>query len=103
MVIRKRFRNLFHAAVLYAVAGGCVGYFLYHAQNGSRGLSSKQAIQAEMADIKSQIAGLKSERKAWEDRVELLRRDATDRDILEERARDMLGRVHRNDVVIMDR
>jgi cell division protein FtsB len=103
MVIRKRFRNLFHALAIYAVAGGCVGYFLYHAQNGSRGMGSKQALNAEMLDIKSQIAGLTSERKAWEERVELLRRDATDRDILEERARDMLGRIHRNDVVIMDR
>jgi cell division protein FtsB len=103
MVIRKRYRNFFHAIALYAVAGGCVGYFLYHAQNGSRGLESKQSLQAEMGEIKAQIAMLKTERKAWEERVELLRRDATDRDILEERARDMLGRVHRNDVVIMER
>jgi cell division protein FtsB len=103
MVIRKRFRNAFHALALYAVAGGCVGYFLHHAQNGSRGLNSKQALKAEMAALKMQIAGLKAERKAWEERVDLLRRDATDRDILEERAREMLGRVHRNDVVIMDR
>jgi cell division protein FtsB len=103
MVVRKRFRNLFHALALYALAGGCVSYFLYHAQNGSRGLDSKQSLQVEMAEIKAQIASLKTERRAWEDRVELLRRDATDRDILEERARDMLGRVHRNDVVIMER
>ncbi len=103
MVIRRRYRTLIHALVIYAIAGGCVGYFLYHAQNGARGLNSKQTLKAEIAEVNLQIAGLKSERKAWEERVELLRRDAIDRDILDERAREVLGRVHRNDVVIMER
>ncbi len=79
MVIRRRYRTLIHALVIYAIAGGCVGYFLYHAQNGARGLNSKQTLKAEIAEVNLQIAGLKSERKAWEERVELLRRDAIDR------------------------
>jgi cell division protein FtsB len=103
MVVRKRFRNAVHVLALYAVAGMCVGYFLYHAQIGSRGLHSKQNLQAEMAQQKQILAELKAERKGWDERVELLRRDATERDILDERVRDVLGRVHKNDAVLMDR
>ena len=72
MVIRKRFRNLVHVLALYAVAGLCVGYFLYHAQNGSRGLSSKHGLQTEIALQRQQLAELKAERKAWDERVELM-------------------------------
>jgi cell division protein FtsB len=103
MVVRKRFRNVVHVLALYAVASLCVGYFLYHAQNGSRGLDSKQGLQAEMAQQKQLLAEIRAERKGWDDRVELLLRDATDKDILDERVRDVLGRVHRNDTVIMGR
>ena len=76
---------------------------MYHAQNGSRGLSSKQNLQVEITQKRQQLAELKAEHKAWEERVELLRRDATERDILDERVRDVLGRVHKNDVIIMGR
>ncbi len=102
MVVQKRLRNALHVIGLYAVAGICVSYFLYHAQHGARGLVSRQSIDAEISGQRRQLAELRSERKAWDDRVDLLRRDATDRDILEERVRDVLGRVHRNDVVIID-
>jgi cell division protein FtsB len=44
---------------------------------------------------------VKTERGEWERRIALLRSDQIDRDLLDERARVMLGRVHRNDVVIM--
>jgi hypothetical protein len=32
-----------------------------------------------------------------------VRDEAVDRDVLEERARDSLGRVHKNDVILMGR
>ena len=48
-------------------------------------------------------AGLsEAERAVWEHRVALLRSEQIDRDLLEERARVVLGRVHPNDVVIID-
>ena len=53
--------------------------------------------------MEAEIASLSSERQDWEKRLGLMRDEAIDRDLLEERARAMLGRVHRNDVVIMGR
>ena len=42
-------------------------------------------------------------RKQWEQRLSLVRDEAVDRDLLEEQARHTLGRVHRNDVILMGR
>jgi len=44
---------------------------------------------------------VRAERATWEHRVALLKSDQIDRDLLEERARIVLGRVHANDVVII--
>ena len=46
-------------------------------------------------------AAAKAERATWEHRVALLRSEQIDRDLLEERARVVLGRVHANDVVVI--
>ena len=44
-----------------------------------------------------------AERKLWEHRLSLVRDEAVDRDVLEERARESLGRIHKNDVIMMGR
>lgn len=101
MVVKKRLRSILIPLALYAVSGVAVGYFLHHAQSGQRGLEAKREIQAERARIEATLAGLREEREDWERRIALVRSDTLDRDLLEEQARLMLGRVHRNDVVII--
>jgi len=54
-----------------------------------------------MAELNKELGDLKAERTHWERRIALLRSDQIDRDLLEERARVMLGRVHKNDLVII--
>jgi cell division protein FtsB len=104
MVIRRRgLRSFFLSLGLYAVAAATVGYFLFHAHHGSRGLETKEAILAATQTVRLELAELASERQNWEHRVALVRSDAMDRDILDELARGVLGRVHKNDVVIMGR
>jgi cell division protein FtsB len=88
---------------IYAVASAAVGYFVFHAHHGSRGLETKDQVLAATEVVKAELAGLAAERQRWEQRVALVRSDAMDKDILDERARAVLGRVHRNDVVIMGR
>jgi cell division protein FtsB len=101
MVIRKGFHSAIKVAALYGVATLAVLYFLYHARSGARGLESNQALAITLTDLKSEHESLVAERVGWDDRVRLMLREATERDILDERARAVLGRVHRNDVVIM--
>ncbi len=87
--------------MLYCISAGVVGYFLHHAQTGARGAQAREQYEALAADFTNELNGLKADRANWERRIALLRSDQIDRDLLEERARVMLGRVHRNDLVIM--
>ncbi|WID96885.1 hypothetical protein QO058_00910 [Bosea vestrisii] len=61
------------------------------------------AFAKKFGEMETEIAALTSERQDWEKRLTLMRDEAVDRDVLEERARAILGRVHRNDVVVMGR
>jgi cell division protein FtsB len=103
MVTHKGYRTSLRVLALYSVAAAFVGYFLYHAQHGSRGMGSKLAVKATLVDARQNLAHLTQERVAWDERVALLKRDSTERDILDERARAVLSRVHKNDIVIMVR
>lgn len=101
MVVKKRLRAVLIPLALYSVSGLAVGYFVHHAQSGQRGLEAKRELQVEKARIQASLDKLREEREDWERRVALVRSDQIDRDLIEEQARVMLGRVHRNDLVIV--
>jgi len=103
MVIRRGLRSILVTLALYLVSGGVVSYFLFHAQHGARGIEARDSLQGELRERQDELAALVAERRHWEQRLALLRDDGVDRDLLEEEARDMLGRVHRNDVIVMGR
>jgi cell division protein FtsB len=101
MVIRRRARAILIPLILYAVSAALVGYFVHHAHHGDRGVETRRRIKAQIAETTADLDALKAERLEWERRLSLLRSDQIDRDLLEERARTLLGRVHRNDLVII--
>jgi cell division protein FtsB len=101
MVIRKRARRFLIPLVLYSISAGVVGYFVHHAHSGARGVEARQQFEAQADELSRELAAVRTERADWERRIGLLRSDQIDRDLLEERARVMLGRVHRNDLVII--
>lgn len=101
MVVRRRTRKILIPLVLYSLSALLVGYFVHHAHTGSLGLDAKKQLKVRVYDLGRQLETLKTERAEWDRRIALLRSDQIDRDLLEEQARLMLGRVHRNDLVIM--
>jgi cell division protein FtsB len=101
MVSQRRSRNIFLALGFYALAGGAVGYFTYHAQNGDRGLKAKAGYKIRIAQLQSELETVRQERMDWERRVMLLKAGSLDRDLLDERARELLNYAHRNDVVVI--
>jgi cell division protein FtsB len=101
MVIRRGPSRFLAPLAFYVAASACVAYFVYHAHNGPRGLETRQELTVQIAELAAELEHLRDERAEWDARVSLMRRDEVDRDLLEERARHMLGRVHRNDVVII--
>ena len=103
MVIRRGLRSIFVTLALYLVSGAAVAYFMFHAQHGARGLEARGAVRESLRDLEAELASLVAERKSWERHLALVRDEAVDRDLLEENARNVLGRVHKNDVVVMGR
>ena len=101
MVVRRRIRAVLLPLALYAVSAAAVGYFLHSAKIGNRGLLAKQALKIQVYEVTRDLDGARAEHADWDRRLALLRSDQVDRDLLEERARLVLGRVHRNDVVIV--
>jgi cell division protein FtsB len=101
MVVRYSARRFLIPLALYALAAALVGYFIHHAHTGKHGLEAKMRFKAQSRETFAEFEAVQTERKEWERRIALLRADQIDRDLLEERARVMLGRVHRNDLVIM--
>ena len=101
MVVRQRARKILIPLALYGVSALLVGYFVHHAHSGARGLDAKRQLVAQVDQLSADLDKMKEERAEWERRIALLRSDQIDRDLLEERARTLLGRVHRNDLVII--
>jgi cell division protein FtsB len=100
MVTRKRLRSILTALGLYVMAALLIGYFGVNAFSGSRGLKAKQDIDQQIASLSTELAQLQIERGQWERRVALLKSRGLDPDMLDERARALLGYMHPNDLTL---
>ena len=100
MVVRTRLRSFLLPLVLYCVSGGIVGYFLWHASNGDRGLKVDDEYGKSIALLQAQLTATRADRAQWQHRIALMEGDALDRDLLEEQARSPLDRVDKDDLVI---
>lgn len=75
-------------------------YFGFHALTGERGLLSSPMRDAELTAKRHELALLQAERADLEVRAKLLRDSSLSRDLLEERARSLLGYSDPRDYVI---
>jgi cell division protein FtsB len=103
MVTRRRLRSFLTALALYAFSALAIAYFAFNAYTGQRGLLARQEIAQQIVSLNTELAGLKDERSRWERRIALLKSDRIDPDLLDERARDLLGFVGPKDIVILRR
>jgi cell division protein FtsB len=87
--------------VVGPVLGFCVvGYFVYHSIEGDRGLTAYVRLGERLIEAQAQLDEIQAERKALERRVQLLRADNLDPDMLEERARVILNYTRPDEIVI---
>ena len=100
MVTRKRLRSILTALGLYVVAALLIGYFGVNAYNGNRGLRAKQDIDQQIAALTAELNGLQLKRDAWEQSIKLLKDPAIDRDMLDQRARELLDYAAPDDLVL---
>ena len=101
MVTHRRRRAVLTALGLYTFAALFIGYFGVNAFTGAHGLRAQADLDKQLATMDGELAHLKAERAVWEKRVGLLRSDKIDPDMLDERARALLGYVDSRDVTLL--
>jgi len=101
MVTHRRRRVILTALGLYTFAALFVGYFGVNAFTGAHGLRAQADLDKQMATMDTELAQLKAERAVWQRRVSLLRANQIDPDMLDERARALLGYVDARDVTLI--
>ncbi|HEX3431617.1 MAG TPA: septum formation initiator family protein [Pseudolabrys sp.] len=101
MVSHRRRRTILTALALYCFAALFIGYFAMNAFSGDHGLRAQQDLDQQMASMRDQLAQLKAERAVWERKVSLLRSDRIDPDMLDERARALIGYADPRDLELL--
>jgi len=100
MAVKSRARAIVIPIAFYLVLGVASGCLVWGASTGERGLKAKAGYDAEAAQLQTELAQLQAERARWRRRVDSMRSEAVDRDLLDEEARAVLDRVGKDEVVI---
>jgi cell division protein FtsB len=94
---RTRLRHL----ILPVITAGCVAYFGHHAFQGTYGIHSRDALDERLLSLETELAEVSAYRAELEWQVRLLQNGSIERDMVDERARAVLGVVSDRDVVIL--
>jgi cell division protein FtsB len=96
--LRRRARH----AIFPLLSACAIFYFGYHAVHGEYGLGAYLKLHKQIAALQVEHTDLVAQRTELEHRVSLLRPDSLDPDMLDERARALLGFAHPDDLVILN-
>lgn len=101
MVSRRRLRSVLTTLGLYVGGALIIGYFGVNAYTGRLGLRAKQDLDRQYAALSEELTELKRERAAWQHRVNLLKSESIDPDMLDERARMVLHYLEPREITLM--
>ncbi|HAM46911.1 MAG TPA: septum formation initiator [Alphaproteobacteria bacterium] len=100
MDVRYELRRRLRPALLPLICVCGIAYFIFHAVQGDHGVATFVRLDQENAALAQTYEMRLSEREALETRVAGLRPNSLDLDLLEERARALLGLAHPRDRLI---
>ena len=100
MLVRSRARALIAPLMIYLVLGSASAYLVKNAARGDNGAQAREAFDREQTSLKAQLADLEDQRDRWRHRVDSLRNESIDRDLLEQEAHARLNRVNKEEVLI---
>lgn len=101
MQSRSRLQTILATLALHVGAAALIGYFAYHAYIGDHGLLARRNYEQEMKALESELAALKAQRQAMENKVSLLAPSQLDPDMLDEEARRQLNFINTKDLVLL--
>ncbi len=94
-------RNNRDRLIVPAICLVVCAYFAHHSVDGRYGSEARVRVDAALADAQVRLDTLKAQRKNIEHQVALLRSGSIERDTLDEHARQTLGLISPNDVLIL--
>lgn len=97
----KKNRHVISQTLGSLLCFGLFTYFTFHLLHGDMGYFALRGLNQKLASAQTRHDAIKAERVALENRVRLLRSDSLDLDMLDERAREVLGFVGPGEVVIL--
>ena len=101
MAILREIRVRGRKILPMVLAASVIGYFGYHALHGERGFLAWRELRRDLVVVQRVEAKLAAERTQLDRRTALLRTDNLDPDLLEERARLLLGYGYSGDLVVL--
>ena len=96
----RLFSRYLKSALFPALCLCGVLYFTHYALNGSYGYGALGAHREEITRMEVDLALLRAQSEHLERRAALLRSDSLDPDLLDERARQLLGYAHPREIII---
>jgi len=86
--------------VFFAIAFALAVYFTFAAVQGEYGLFQRAQIEAEAAQLRAQLEAVEADVARMENLTRRLSDDFLDLDLLDQQARDLLGLVRADEIVI---
>lgn len=85
---------------VYILLVGVIAVFAHSGLQGEHGLSAYREAGSEEKRLSAELASLRSERKALGNKVERLSRRNLDLELLDERARAVLGLAREDELIV---
>ena len=95
-----RKRPALGALLYFVIALGMCGYFTFAAVQGDFGLFRRAEIEAEEKALQAQLDGLLTDVARMENLTKRLSDSYLDLDLLDQQARDVLGMIRSDEIVI---
>lgn len=93
-------RSSFGGAVFAVILIALMFYLTFAALQGEYGLFRLIRVEAQEAKLRTELASLQAERATIANRVERLSTDQLDLDLLDQRAREVLGLGRPDEIII---
>ncbi|MGQ7791451.1 FtsB family cell division protein [Faunimonas sp. B44] len=101
MSTRQHRQSKFKPLLIPALSLLVLGYFAFHAVEGTYGLNALEKLEIRQAELEQALAEVRAERAVAEKRISLMRADSLDGDLIDERARQALNMASDRDLVIL--
>ncbi len=101
MSTRQHRKSYLRPLIVPVIALAFSGYFTWHGWHGSFGIEARRQLAVDAARLDGELEKVKAERRAVERRVALLRSASLESDMLDERAREILGFANANEIAIV--